>query len=168
MAGLAETCSHVGALLYWVETAVRIRDDATCTSKPNSWSMPAPVSEIPHLRLKDIRQESPIIRPETATEGAVPSEEDKASFFCELAACRRRPVILSLIHPFNSTFLQSTNHLPKQFNSFYNPKHLELDHQQLVALGKTMEENITMGMQEHLLDVTRGTRFCKKWYMHVS
>ena len=33
MAGLAETCSHVGAVLYWTETAVRIRDEATCTSK---------------------------------------------------------------------------------------------------------------------------------------
>ena len=35
MAGLAETCSNVGAVLYWTETAVRIRDEATCTSKKN-------------------------------------------------------------------------------------------------------------------------------------
>ena len=27
MAGLAETCSHVGAILHWVETAVRVHDD---------------------------------------------------------------------------------------------------------------------------------------------
>ena len=33
MAGLAETCSHVGAVLYWTETAVQIRNEATCTSK---------------------------------------------------------------------------------------------------------------------------------------
>ena len=33
MARLAETYSHVGAVLYWTETAVRIRDEATCTSK---------------------------------------------------------------------------------------------------------------------------------------
>ena len=28
--GLAEMCSHVGSVLYWTETAVRIRDKATC------------------------------------------------------------------------------------------------------------------------------------------
>lgn len=33
VAGLAETCLHVGAVLYWTETAVRIRDGAACTLK---------------------------------------------------------------------------------------------------------------------------------------
>ncbi len=55
MAGLAETCSHVGAILHWVETAVRIRDSTTCTSKDNSWLVPtAPVLKIPSLLLSEI------------------------------------------------------------------------------------------------------------------
>ena len=54
MAGLAETCSHIGAILHWVETAVRIRNDTPCTSPENKWLMLAPVQEIPHLCLKDI------------------------------------------------------------------------------------------------------------------
>ena len=41
MAGLAETCSHVGAILHWVETAVRIRNDTPCTSLENKWLIPA-------------------------------------------------------------------------------------------------------------------------------
>ena len=32
MAGLAETCSHVGAVLHWVQTAVRV-NNLCCTSK---------------------------------------------------------------------------------------------------------------------------------------
>ena len=47
MAGLTETRSHVGAVLYSVETAVRIQDETTCTSKTNAWLMPTPVSEVP-------------------------------------------------------------------------------------------------------------------------
>lgn len=35
MAGLAETCSHIGAILHWVETAVPICDDTPCTSLEN-------------------------------------------------------------------------------------------------------------------------------------
>ena len=54
MAGLAESCSHVGAVLHWVETAVHIRNDTPCTSKNNKWLMPSPVRDIPYLELRDI------------------------------------------------------------------------------------------------------------------
>ena len=30
----------VAAILYWLETAVRISEDTTCTSKPNTWLCP--------------------------------------------------------------------------------------------------------------------------------
>ena len=33
MAALAETCSHVGAILHWVEATVRIQKNVACTSK---------------------------------------------------------------------------------------------------------------------------------------
>ncbi|KAH7967030.1 hypothetical protein HPB49_021529 [Dermacentor silvarum] len=37
MAGAGETCSHVGATLFAVETAVGMRDARTCTEKENTW-----------------------------------------------------------------------------------------------------------------------------------
>ena len=40
MAGLADTCSYVGATLHWVEAAVRIQNNVACTSKVNKWIMP--------------------------------------------------------------------------------------------------------------------------------
>ena len=54
MARLAETCSHVGAVLHWVETAVRVRNDTPSTSKENRWLMPTPVKDIPYLELCNI------------------------------------------------------------------------------------------------------------------
>ena len=51
MAGLAETCSHVGAVLHWLETAVRLHNSTSYTSKENKWLMPKPVQEIPYLPL---------------------------------------------------------------------------------------------------------------------
>eukprot|EP00118_Oscarella_pearsei_P022439 m.259698 g.259698 ORF g.259698 m.259698 type:complete len:116 (+) comp40426_c1_seq10:15-362(+) len=54
MAGLAETCSHVGATLHWLEAAVRCRDETPCTSKENTWAIPKPIHKIPYLELKDI------------------------------------------------------------------------------------------------------------------
>ena len=53
MAGLAETCSHVGALLHWVENAVRMAKEVSCTSRPNEWIVPR-VTKIPYQMLKNI------------------------------------------------------------------------------------------------------------------
>ena len=36
MAGLAETSSHIAAILYWKEAAIHISNNNACTSKPNS------------------------------------------------------------------------------------------------------------------------------------
>ena len=49
-AGLTETCSHIGAILHWVETAVQMRDDTTCIFVENKWIAPAPVLNILYLK----------------------------------------------------------------------------------------------------------------------
>ena len=59
MAGLAETCSHVDAVLHWVETAIRVREDTPCTSKENKWVMPTPTQSITYLQLSDIDFSAP-------------------------------------------------------------------------------------------------------------
>ncbi|XP_049511551.1 uncharacterized protein LOC125939978 [Dermacentor silvarum] len=53
MAGAGEACSHVGAILFPVETAVRLRDARTCTEKRNAW-LPASSPGTEYKRLKDI------------------------------------------------------------------------------------------------------------------
>ena len=53
MAGLAETCSHVGAILHWVEATMRIQKNVTCTSKENKWIMLTPNENIPYLELRE-------------------------------------------------------------------------------------------------------------------
>ena len=51
MAGLSEMCSHVGALLFWVEFTVRKREEKSCTSGPNQWLEPTSVKKVPYLEL---------------------------------------------------------------------------------------------------------------------
>ena len=59
MGGLAETCSHIGAVLHWVEAAVRVNISATCTSKENTWLMPTPKENILFLELRQINFSTP-------------------------------------------------------------------------------------------------------------
>ena len=54
MAGQGETCSHIGALLYWVEYTVRRRDETSHTSLTNSCMEPSAVSTVPYLQIQDI------------------------------------------------------------------------------------------------------------------
>ena len=46
MAGSAEICSHIGAILHRVEIAVLIRNGTPCIYLEDKWLMPAPVQDI--------------------------------------------------------------------------------------------------------------------------
>lgn len=58
MAGLGEACSHVGALLFFVEATVRIRDSKTVTDEKAYWMLPSRKS-IQYAEVVDIDFTSP-------------------------------------------------------------------------------------------------------------
>ena len=112
MAGLAETCSHVGAVLHWVETAVRVRNDTPCTSKENKWLMPTPVKDVPYLELRNIdfttpkRQSTVLtnnssninVKTPTNNRGKIasPSHTEKQDFFVKLHKSRTKKTLFFL------------------------------------------------------------------------
>ena len=55
MAGQGETCSHVGARLYWLETRVCIRVQTTCTSMKNRWIVPTAAKDNQYSMLDALR-----------------------------------------------------------------------------------------------------------------
>ncbi len=46
MAGIAESCTHVGALLFKIEAAVRIRGKKTVTDVPAYWKIPCGINKV--------------------------------------------------------------------------------------------------------------------------
>ena len=54
MAGLGETCSHVAALLWAIESGVRLRDSMTVTQKEAYWVMPNAVKAVTYAPVKEI------------------------------------------------------------------------------------------------------------------
>ena len=121
MAGLAETCSHVGAILHWVEAAVRIQKNVACTSKENKWILPTPKENIPYLELREINFRAPkrlklelsspsgfISSSVSECKIAPPSEDERDDFYHEIAKAKERnPLILSVIEPHSSMFAES-------------------------------------------------------------
>ena len=51
MAGLGEVCSHVGAILFYIEANHRTRSS---TELQCAWNMPATVDSIPYARIADM------------------------------------------------------------------------------------------------------------------
>ena len=54
MAGLGESCSHVGAMLFYVEAAVRLRESKTVTEEKANWMLPAAHKDIEYKDVVDI------------------------------------------------------------------------------------------------------------------
>ena len=143
MAGLGETCSHISAILYWLETAARIHNETTCTSKSNSWlppSLPAACQEVPYVTMEELEQVAPQ-RKKAKMDGKIwevsakhsPSRQELDDLYSELSkAPDRKPAILSLIPPYCEKFTQSSDHLPDPLQSLYEPGNLQLNYLQLL------------------------------------
>lgn len=137
-AGLAETCTHVGAILHWVEAAVRVNISTTCTSKENSWLMPTPRESIPFLELNQInfttRQQEDHGGLHTAIQ--VPTSIEKKNLIADLAKEKEKmPIVLSVIDPYNAAFITTDKHLPPIFSTLYDPANSNTNYSELLKIA---------------------------------
>ena len=179
MAGLAETCSHVGAVLHWVETAVRVRNDTPCTSKENKWLIPTPVKDIPYLELRDIDFTAPkrgqlthsstdSPAPTNSRVITSPSDIERQQFFVKIAhEKQKKPIILSVIPPYSDSFVRSSDHLPKLLQGLYQPAYLESDYTELLTLAENhLHDEVTPTMVDHLAQLTCKQSKSKEWFKY--
>ena len=110
MAGLGETCSHVGALLYWIEYQVRRYADISPISKPNLWIEPHTTKHVPYLRLEDINftsaeqtmkdckqlQQSSNPTLSKPIQHSKPNQADVTEFYLKCSSSQTLPIFMSL------------------------------------------------------------------------
>eukprot|EP00058_Branchiostoma_floridae_P011877 XP_002597365.1 hypothetical protein BRAFLDRAFT_66500 [Branchiostoma floridae] len=53
-AGLAESCSHVASVLFYIECWTRLHGKLACTQVKCTWILPTYVKEVPYARVEDI------------------------------------------------------------------------------------------------------------------
>lgn len=55
MAGLGEMCTHIAAVLFYLEASSRLYGTSkTCTQEACKWIMPSYLKEVEYLPIKDI------------------------------------------------------------------------------------------------------------------
>ena len=179
MAGLAETCSHVGVILHWVKAAVRIQKNVACISKENKWIMPTPKENILYLEFREInfraskrlklKFSSPsglISNSVSECKIAPPSEDERDDFFHEIGKEKERKLlILSVIEQHSSMFAESNDHLPTPLQCIFKPAHQDKDYDQLVTLANNFSmHTVTQEMLEHLAKMTCDQAKSRQWF----
>ncbi|KAK3107020.1 hypothetical protein FSP39_005317 [Pinctada imbricata] len=124
MAGLGEVCSHVGALLFYVDALVKLRNSKTVTREPTYWMLPSGFRKVEHAMLGDINFKSAkslrkdlndnidnvlISRRSSSSQHLptipIPSDSKINYFYRRLHNTKGKPVILSLTEQYSPLYV---------------------------------------------------------------
>ena len=59
MAGLGESCSHIGAILFYIEATVRLSEKKTVTGEKAYWMLPSSCKDVKYAEICDIEFTAP-------------------------------------------------------------------------------------------------------------
>ncbi|PFX31462.1 hypothetical protein AWC38_SpisGene3676 [Stylophora pistillata] len=156
-AGLAETCSHVASVLFYIEAWTRIHGKLACTQVKCTWLLPTYVNEVPYARARDINFKSAKKLKEemdlkidacvddNQSETPAPARNIKASNMSvrpldeeemnaqlkKLNDLNVKPVILSLFKPYSERFISRSQNIVTM-PDLYDPSNLNLSYPDLL------------------------------------
>ena len=184
MAGLCEACSHVGAVLFAVESGVRIRDSTTCTQEKSKWMLPSHVREIPYLpvcdmdftsakKKYDLMVENEVTPSGTRSDPGIkttgipaPTADEQKFFFESISKTQVKPAVLSLVPPFNEQFAcKEIDNLPKSLpDRLYREECVVLEYEELLQCCKPVVLEVTPGECRAIEASTRKQSQSQVWY----
>ena len=147
MAGLGETCSHVGALLFAVEATVKIRESKTVTQEKAYWLLPTgnqaieykPVRNIDFRSSKTLKRQLDTsiacgLTPKTPDRKQLPdipepSASELQTLFRSIHETDKKPAILSIIPEFANNYVPTpmTDKFPMVLTELRDDKCLAMD-----------------------------------------
>ena len=124
MAGLAEFCTHVASLPFWIETSIKIRESSTVTDRAAYWVTPSNPSHLQPQKIQDIdfgapkRKKREILHciqedqqldkseEKNVTESVVskPTQNELHEFLSKLNQLENKPEILRVVPGFANNF----------------------------------------------------------------
>ncbi|KAK7893342.1 hypothetical protein WMY93_022494 [Mugilogobius chulae] len=191
MAGLGEVCSHVGALLFTVETVARIRDSMTVTQEKAYWLLPSGLKKIEYkpIRLMDFssaktkkkrldeqvhshcasdhQEKTPPCRPAKVTTPEMTDDELNA-FFHQIQICGTKPVILSVIQGFSEAYIPKSldKKFPPILTNLLDAECFDMEKTELLQKCSELRRNIfiTAEQASQVERVSRFQAFSKEWH----
>lgn len=111
MAGLGEACSHIGAVLFYLEVVVKHRDARACTEKDNMW-LPAYCNNLECVPISKVDFSSATAKKRRIDEAQLshlqalrspkpaasrPDDQQWAQFLADVSSAGTKPAFLSLV-----------------------------------------------------------------------
>lgn len=183
MAGNGEACSHLAALLFYVEYGVRAREERSCTDGPNSWlpplvkklrTRPVAAMDLASSVMKKRRLDgeakavaSQNLPPRPAA--PAPTEEEWKEFFDSLIQSGHRPAVASTDPGYSDLYVPAVRSCPGvDLRRLYDRSALTLTHQQLSERCRQIYATMRVNekAQRSIEERTRKQSMSVKWYAY--
>ena len=173
-AGLAETCSHIASVLFYLEAWAKINGRLACTQVKCSWLLPTYVKQVEYEKVREINFTSArkmendldakienlsnVSSPDNSAKGnvskeiPVPSKPEMDTFYAKLSKSSSKPIALSLIPEYADSYILKSRCVPTISDLF--DKYLALSYPELLKACQEVDIEIT---KEQILQVERDT-----------
>ena len=174
MAGLGEACTHIGAVLFYLEASTKISNEVTCTQQK---CIPGYLRDIPYLPVKHLdftsaKAKQKMIEIKTSKETCVftkaPDSSELNNFFEKLSKSGTKPDILSCVDPYSDNYVPKAVQpsFPKPLQICFDEKYLNYSYIKL--LDACIEIDISM-TQENVTAVEmepKGQSKSNLWFTY--
>ena len=169
----------MGAVLFYVEHAVRLRDSKTCTEEKAYWLIPG-YSLVEYKEIKDIDFSAPKTIKKRLNDMAngeeqvsfkrystypSRSDEEKKNFFERINNSGSEPAILSILLGFAKKYEPSviSKKFPTSMSDLFDVKNVELSLEELQERCKTIIFTVTQNQVENVEKSARLQVKSSKW-----
>ena len=174
MAGLGEACSHIAALLFYLEAIARMQGTKTCTQEECQWIIPSYLKAVEYLPIKDIdftsargkkrkldniidgirmNNQEMILRCLKEVKHLQTLHELQL-LFENLSCGGTKPGILSLVSKFSDLYVPKSLSagFPQPLSSLKEPSCLQMNYLELLAKCESVTVDISGEMAEKVQD----------------
>ncbi|CAH3031999.1 unnamed protein product [Pocillopora meandrina] len=169
-AGLAETCSHIASVLFYLEAWTKINGRLACTQVKCSWLLPTYVKQVEYEKVREINFTSArkmkndldakienlsnVSSPDNSAKGnvskeiPVPSKPEMDTFYAKLSKSSNKPIAL-----YADSYILKSRCVPT-ISDLFDKKYLALSYPELLKACQEVDIEIT---KEQILQVERDT-----------
>ena len=187
-AGLAESCSHIATVLFYLEAWTKINGRRSCTQVKCTWLLQSCVNQVDYARVRDIiftlaksdldasldnvpndsfpvdyKLDLPVTK-KLSKEVPAPRKAEMEQFFAELSKSKNKPIAPSLIPEYAGSYVLKRRSAPTIKHLSEN-KYLDLTHTDLLKVCQEIDIKITTEqitqIERDTITQAKGTSFFK-------
>ena len=156
-AGLAESCSHLASVMFYIEAVTPIQGKLSCTQVKCTWILPTYVNKVPYGKVGERLFSSKKTQKCTGTENqdiaskycgsktleeqrdqtfasnVIPSDGKMQEIYTKLNACKIKAVALNLIDTYSDQFIDESHTLPI-IPDLFETGNLELEYPESIKM----------------------------------